>query len=81
MAEVVATLRGLTVTDEDLKTAKKVVMLDMSESRLSAEGVVEAIGSQIMYGLDADSSATMDLLSTVSVADVQVNSYRIFLKF
>lgn len=71
LAEVVATLRGLTISDEDLKTAKKVLMLDMSESRLCAEGVVESIGSQTMYGLDADSSATADLLSTVSVADVQ----------
>ena len=49
-------------------------MIDMSEARLSPEGVVEAIGSHTMYGLDADSSSTADLLSTVSVADVQVSA-------
>ena len=74
MSEVVATLRGLTITDEDLKTAKKNFMVDMSEARLSPEGVVEAIGSHTLYGLDADSSTTADLLSTISVADVQVNA-------
>jgi len=71
LSEVVAALRGLTITDEDLKAAKKVLMIELSETMLSPAGVVESIGSQTMYGLDADSNTKADLLSTITVSDVQ----------
>ena len=72
LSEVVAALRGLTITDEDLKAAKKVLMIELSETMLSPAGVVESIGSQTMYGIDADSNTKADLLSTITVSDVQV---------
>merc|ERR1719323_829247 len=71
VSEVVAALRGLTITDEDLKAAKKGLLIDMSETMLSPAGVVESIGTQMMYGLDSDSNAAADLLSTITVSDVQ----------
>jgi len=72
VSEVVAALRGLTITDEDLKAAKKGLLIDMSETMLSPAGVVESIGTQTIYGLDPDSNAAADLLSTITVSEVQV---------
>ena len=47
-------------------------MIELSETMLSPAGVVESIGSQTMYGIDADSNTKADLLSTITVSDVQV---------
>jgi len=70
VAEVMAALRSVSVTEEELQAAKKVLRMDMAECMLNSENLVETLASHTMVGVDSSSGSVADLLNTVSTSDI-----------
>lgn len=74
-AEVVAALKSVSVTDEELQAAKKTLLMESSESMLNGAAVTEFLASSSMHGVE---SSFADLINMVSTADLNVSYFFIF---
>ncbi len=68
-SQVLAALRGLNVSNEELSAAKKALLLEMSESHMNAEAVTETLATRAMLGVDALSN----VVNTITTADLNVS--------
>ena len=76
--EVVAALRGLSISQEELTAAKKALSVEHSEAMHKPHSIVEALGVQAMNGGGDDIET---LMTMVSVSDVTVRSFTTMCKF
>jgi len=70
ISEVVAALRSVSVTDEEVQAAKKVLRMDMSETMHNPEAVVETLAAHTMSNVEANTESMADLLGTVTKSDI-----------
>lgn len=68
--EVLAALKNVSVSDEELQAAKKAYTMDHAESMLSAQSLVENLALDTLSGSEMDVS---ELLSTISTGDLNVS--------
>ena len=71
-----AALRSVSITEAELASAKKALLIDLYEQSCSAASSIEVMAANISYGAkDVLAPAQMtDLFTTLTLADVQVRN-------
>lgn len=68
--EVLAALKSVNVTDEELQAAKKTYTIDRAESMMSSQSLVENLALDTLSGNEMNAA---ELLSTISTGDLNVS--------